>query len=315
MKKLKFALTGLLYLAAVTLALAGYSNAIANPGFTGGKPDILEVLEIRGEINDFTASSFADKVKAINESKAIKAILLKVDTPGGGAIASANLYEELGKLKVPVVVWCNTLCASGGMYIAMAPSVKYVGVRSETVAGSIGVIMSITRFNRLLNWAMIDNETYKSGSLKDAGNPTRAVEKTEQEYLQGIVTELAQRFYAVVRKSRGDKISPADWSLIQQARIFIGSQAVKVGLADAVMTYDQAINKTKELSGSKLIFTRDEIKKMSEAAEASAIYGVAPLPARMESQPYGDLPWVIDLLKEIRSGESIRIEYRMPYKF
>ena len=313
MKKLKFALTGALYLAVVTLALLGYRTATADPTAFGGKPDIVEVLTIDGEINDFTASNFADKVKGINESKIVKALVLRLDTPGGGAIASANLYDELGKLNVPVVVWCNSLCASGGMYAAMAPSVKFIGVRSETVAGSIGVIMHAMHYERLLNWARIDSEVYKSGLLKDSGNPERAPTQADRQYLQSQIDYLAERFYAVVDRARGDKIDAASWVKIKQARIFFGQQAVNVGLADAVIGYDEAVKKAKELSGSKLIFTRDEIKKMSAAANAEPSYK-APAPA-IQANPYGDLPWLIELLKEIKGGTSIRFEYKMPYKY
>jgi protease-4 len=270
----------------------------------------VEVVELSGEISARTAEIAMQTVEKLNDNPKVKAIVLVVDTPGGGAIASSALYEELSKLRVPVVGWCNSLCASGGMYLLMAPSVKYIGVRNETIAGSIGVIMQITRFNRLLDWAKVDNETYASGSLKDSGSPTRAVKEGEREYLQGIVNELAERFYGVVGKARPK--AKNHWAEIKSGRIFIGSQAVRVGLADGVITKEQAILKAKELSGSKLIFTREELKKMSAQAEAGTVYTA---PALAPQTSFGDVPWLIETLKEIRQGETVRIEYRMPYKF
>lgn len=283
---------------ALGLALAPYARA--------EKPDLLEVIDLSGEVNSSMAAQVTAAVEAINESQKVKAVLLIVDTPGGGVTASSAIYEELSKLKMPVVGWCNNLCASGGMYILMSPSVKYVGLRSQTIAGSIGVILSITRFNRLLDWMKIDNETYVSGALKDAGNPTRAAKDDERKYLQDINDTLAARFYEIVGKSR--KIT--DWPQVKSARIFIGQEAVKIGLADAVMSKADAIKKAKELSGSKTIFTREELKKMSHAADENSTYQL-PLPLPQ----FGDLPWLIELAKEVRSGESVKFEYRLPLTF
>lgn len=274
------------------------------------RPDIVEVVEITGEINDFTAKQLAKQIEAVNENPKVKAVLLIVDTPGGGAIASAATYEELARIKVPVVGWCSNVCASGGMYILMSPAVKLIAVRSEAIAGSIGVIMQSTRYNRLLEWAKIDSETYKSGSLKDAGNPARSVTEDEKRYLQSIVDDLAERFYDVVEKAR-PAIDAKQFADIKTARIFIGSSAVKAGLADEVMTRDQAIDKAKALSGSKLIFTREEMKKMSSAADAPAIRYSAPVLGTLDSR----LAKLMDLVEEIHAGESVRFSYRMPYSF
>lgn len=282
---------------------------VAGPAWAIEQPDILEVVELTGEIGDSAVTRMQQLVESIEGNPRVRAVLLVVDSPGGGAIASANLYEELGRIKVPVVGWCSNVCASGAIYALMAPSVKYIAVRNEAISGSVGVIANVARFYRLLDWAKIDVETYRSGSLKDAGNPTRATEDAERAYIQSIIDELAGRFYRVVEKGR-----PAikDWDSIKSARIYIGDQAVDIGLADSVMTRTEATRKAKELSGAKLIYTREELKKMSKAAEGPVTdswrYG-AP------TGPYGDLPWLVEQLKEIRQGSSVRFEYRMPWRF
>lgn len=268
-------------------------------------PDIVEIMEVSGVIDSATVAQVVRQVEAINENPKVKAVVLVMDSPGGGAVASAALYEELGKARVPVVGWCNSVCASGAIYALMAPTVKYIYVRRETISGSVGVIAQVARFHELLKWAKVEVETYRSGDLKDAGNATRPREEREKEYLEGIIKELAERFYGVVAKSR--RIT--DWKQVKTGRIFIGDEAVKIGLVDAVGDRAQAIKKAKELSGSAVIFTRDELKKMSKAAEAGGAYFVAPKPEQ------GDWPWLIELLKEIRRGESITFEYRMPYRF
>lgn len=303
MKSLARGLVGILILA--------FSLAIGAQ--TPTKPDIIEVIEISGEINQFTANSVAAAVEKINETPKIRGVLLVVNSPGGGASASAVVYQELSKIRVPVVGYCEYLCASGGVYALMAPSVKYIGVRDEAIGGSVGVIMQLTRFNRLLDWAKIDNETFKSGALKDAGNPTRDATEADRAYLQGIVDTLAKKFYGVVAKAR----PKADIKTLATARIFIGDEIVKVGLADAVMSRDDAVKKVKELSGSKNAFTRDELRKVTkDASEAAGMSAGGYGGQSPRADGWVDhLAYGVELVKEIRSGESIRFSYRMPYQF
>lgn len=294
------------------LAAIAACFVIASPaGAQSSRPDILEIIEISGEITESTVKTLAGQVENVGENAKVKAVLLVVNSPGGGVGASSAVYEELSKLKVPVVGWCDGLCASGGMYALMAPSVKFIGLRAETIAGSVGVIASSTRFNRLLDKVYIDNDVYKSGPLKDAMSSTRGPTDEDRKYIQGLVDHLAENFYAVVGGVR--KIT--DWSAVKSARVFIGKQAVQVGLADAVMTRDAAIQKAKDLSGSKSIHTRTELKKMSTAAdERVSRYGYGTeLPAIQMLT--GDLAWIVGQLKEIRNGESVRFQYRMPYVF
>jgi len=297
--------------------LAAFSLLAAPAQAQSGRPDILEVIKIEGGIGDHTTRTVKDQVEKINDNQRIKAVLMIVDSPGGSAVSAAAVHEELGKIKVPVVAWCNNICASGGVYVMMATSVKYIGVRTEAIGGSVGVIVSATRYHRLLEWAKIDSETYKSGSLKDVWNPTRAPDDEEKKYIQGLVDELAQTFYGVVKAARGSKINEEAWREIKRAKIFFGKNVVKMGLADSVMTLEQAAAKAKELSESKAIYTRDELKKMSQAAEDKPGHGpyMQPSPHPIMGglpQNVGDL---IDMVKEIREGESVKFEYRMPYKF
>ncbi len=288
------------------LAVVGISPALAQ----SAKPDILEIMELSGIIGDGTAQWIAKQVETINDTPKIKGVLLIVDTPGGGVLPSSVIYEELSKLKVPVVAWCNNLCASGGMYILTAPSVKYIGVRSSTIGGSVGVVMQLARFHRLLDFLRIDTETYVSGTLKDAGNPTRAGREDEKKYLQEINTNLANRFYELVQKARPKVLMDE----VKTARIFIGPEIVRVGLADAVTDRGTILQKAKDLSGSKSIYTREELKKMSTAADVGPNYH-SGIPTPAINNTFGDLPWLIETMKEIRQGESIKFEYRLPYQF
>lgn len=291
------------YLSALIFAVFCFSV----PVLAAERPDIVEIVDVSGEINAFTVSLIGKQIEGINDNKNVKGVLLSVNTPGGGAVASAALYEEIAKLRVPVVGWCSYVCASGGMYALMSPSVKYIGARTGTVAGSIGVLLQITRYGRLLEWAKIDSETYASGLLKASGDPAKTPSEAEKKYLIGIVEQLAERFYSIVDKARGAKIK--NWGEVKTGRVFIGDAAVTVGLIDEIMERDAAIKKVKELSGSKLIFTRDELRKMSKQAEEQASYS-APLIAHVV-----DLQWLVEQLKEIRAGESVAFKYLMPLRF
>jgi signal peptide peptidase SppA len=301
-----------LFLIAVGIALtvAAVEWAIAE---APARPDILEVVELSNEIGEGTAKAFGLQVEKINETPKIKAVLLVVNSPGGGASASAALYQELSKLKVPVVAYCEYVCASGAIYAMMAPSVKHIAVSDEAIGGSVGVVAMLTSFNRLLKWAMIDPETFKSGPLKDSGNPTRALNDTDRTYIQSIVDQLAVKFYGVVTKAR----PKANMDEIKTARVFIGSEIVRVGLADAVMTREQAELKAKALSGSKMIFTREQLKKMSSAANETTMYGGGTQiePKTWYERPLQHLDTAMELLQEIRSGEAVRFEYKLNYRF
>lgn len=301
------------FLLAVWCAIAASCSMAPVPALAAERPDILEVIAIDGEIHEGMAASIQKQVESINDNKRVKAVLLIVDSPGGGVLPSAVIYEELSKLKVPVVGWCQNICASGGMYALMAPSVKFIGVRTSTISGSIGVIMRITRYNRLLDWAKIDSETYKSGSSKDSGNPTRSILPGEAEELQGTVTELASTFYSIVGKAR-PKLTAAQWAEIKSAKIFFGQKGVDVGLVDAVMNRDAIEKKAKSLSGSSLIFTRDELKKMSKDNEDRSPYMNAPAPITPMAAWLDHATWLINTAKEIKSGSSIVLEYRYPVK-
>lgn len=307
MKRLMVGIAVLLVAAVSCVVPLGIAQAQAPQ-----KPDLIEVIEITGEINAYMAGAVAAAVEKVNETPKVKGVLLVVNSPGGGASASAVIYQELSKLKVPVVGFCEYYCASGGVYVLMAPSVKYIAVRDESIGGSVGVIMTNTRFNRLLDKLKIDNTTFKSGALKDSGNPTRDMADADREYLQSIIDTLAAKFYGVVTKAR----PKAKMSEIKSARIFIGEDIVRVGLADSVMDRDAAVKKLKELTGSKNAFTRDELKRITKDASEAAGMSTRPIvPTGPLERGLAHLDTVMEVLAEVRAGQSTKVEYRMPIQF
>ena len=278
----------------------------------GTTPYLVEKIEINDEIDESTVTQIKTQVAAINDNERVKAVVLVLNSPGGGAAASAASYEELSKLKVPAVAWCDQMCASGAYYIAMSPAVKYMMVRREAITGSVGVIMHLTRYNRLLNWAKVDSEVFASGSLKDSGDPKAEPTPEQRAYLQGIVDTLAKRFYAVVAKAR-PKIT--DWKAVKTGRVFVGERAVGMGLVDGVGDLEAAVKKAKALSGKKAIFTREEMMKMSQLAERTRLQTPVPAPLAAANSVASDLHTLVSMLQEIKSGETAVFEYRLPFRF
>lgn len=275
------------------------------------QPDIVEILEWRGEVTPSWAAQLAKEQESWNDR--VKALVIVLDSPGGGVIATKEVYDQLGKVKIPVVVWCNQICASGGLYIAMAPSVRHFAVRDVTITGSMGVLVMGMDVHRLLEWAKLDPWVFKSGDLKDSGSGMRPLNDADKAYYQGIVDYLAGQFYAVVRKAR-PKITTGAMEELKTAKIVFGEQAVSLGLADAVSDKDAAIAKAKALSGSTRAFTREELQKMAKAAE------------KPRTSPWGyqnsspkdttdSLSYLVNLLEEIRTGRTQRVMYLMPIQF
>lgn len=292
----------------IAVLLASLTFMFASPVMAQSRPDLLEILEVTGEINESVVTQLQGAVDAINDNAKVKGVLLVVDSPGGGVLATANAYYVLSQLKVPVIGWCRGICASGGMYLLMAPSVKFIAVSRVAISGSVGVVMENTRFNRLLDKIMIDNEVFKSGEFKTAGASTQPMSDAERKYLQSIVSDFAEAFYTVVKQARPEI---TDWNAIKSARIFIGGQAVRLGLVDAVMNKQEAVEKAKKMSKAERIFTREELKKMSRVADERSIYSAPEFPVKITA----DFSWLIEALKELRSGETIRFSYKLQMKF
>lgn len=202
----------------------------------------IAVVKIQGPIFDVE-----DTLKELNEyqtDKSIKAIVLRIDSPGGAVAPSQELYQEVLKLREagkPVIVSMGTVAASGGYYIAAAAN-KIVA-NSGTITGSIGVIMESFGFQDLLQSLQIQPRTIKSGKFKDAGNPFREMNEDEREYLQKLSDNMYQIFVNDVAKAR--KMDVAKIEELAQGRIYTGLQAKEVGLVDSLGNVFDAIELAK----------------------------------------------------------------------
>ncbi len=164
--------------------------------------DNIGVIDIDGEI--LSADTVVDQLRKFNQNDSIKAIILHIDSPGGGAAASQEIYHEVLRIreqkKKPIVASIESVGASGAYYIASATDKIYAN--DASVVGSIGVIMEWTNYGNLMQWAKLSPEVIHAGSLKDAGDPSRPMTPQERAYFQSLVDNMYGQFVHDVAEGR-----------------------------------------------------------------------------------------------------------------
>lgn len=213
---------------------------------TTGSGDKIAVIEIKGVIT--SSEDIVRQIKKYREQRSVTAILLRVDSPGGGVVASQEMYEEVRKTRdqgKPVVVSMGALAASGGYYVSCAAN-RIVANRG-TLTGSIGVISEFYQLEELLGKVGVDVKTIKAGKLKDAGSPTRKMTDADQKYFQDLMDEVHVQFMNAVERERD--LSHEHVVAIADGRVYTGERAVELGLVDTIGTYEDAIEITAQIAG------------------------------------------------------------------
>jgi protease-4 len=192
---------------------------------------------------------FREKLDAAAEDETVKAVVLRINSPGGGVTASDIMYRDLIAFKQrtnkPVVACFMDTAASGGYYLAMASDCIYA--HPTTVTGSIGVIMSLYNAEGLCKRLGIESDPIKSGPNKDLGNPTRKLTPEERAIMQGMVNQFYDRFVAVV--STGRRLPEEQVRAIADGRVYSASEAKQLGLVDEIGYLDDALRRARELAG------------------------------------------------------------------
>jgi protease-4 len=174
---------------------------------------------------------FMNQLEMIKEDDSIKAVVLQVNSPGGGVVESAQIYDKIIEVQEagkPFYVSMGSMAASGGYYIS-APANK-IFVNKETLTGSIGVIMESINYGKLAEKHGIDFVTIKTGPYKDIMSPTRDMTKEERAMLQEMINDSYESFVDIIEKGRG--MTESEVKAIADGRIMNGRQAIEVGLAD-----------------------------------------------------------------------------------
>ncbi len=216
-----------------------------------GAPDsdkLVAVVELRGMITD-TKDIIKELYRQAKNEK-VKAIVLRVDSPGGSVGPSQELYSTISKVRKakPVVASFGSVAASGGLYSALSANRIYA--EPGTLTGSIGVILQLPNFQKISEKVGFDMVTIKSGALKDAGNSFREMTEGEKKYFQHTIDLAHEGFVDAVVEGRG--LKREDVIKFADGRIILGSEAVKLNLIDAIGDLDDAARSALELAAKPL---------------------------------------------------------------
>ena len=225
-----FAVIALLFTAMIWSIVKNINGDSASiDGFGGSK---IGVIDIDGVILD--ADKVDAQIRKFGDDDSIKAIILHINSPGGGAAASQEIYHEVVRVRTEkkknIIASVESVGASGAYYIASGCDKIYAN--DASVVGSIGVIMEWTNYGDLMKWAKLKNVVIHAGTLKDAGDPTRDMTPEEEVYFQSLVDNMYGQFVhdvATGRHTTDDKIRP-----LATGQVWTGQQALPLGLIDKV---------------------------------------------------------------------------------
>jgi protease IV len=195
-------------------------------------------------------ATFKEELTKASKDEKVKALVVRINSPGGTVNASDILYHELkifkANKKIPVIVSMMDVAASGGYYLAMASDA--ILVHPSTVTGSIGVIMLTINAKGLLEKVGVEASAITSGPRKDMGSPFRTMTADEKAIFQGVIDSFYQRFLAVVQEGR-PQLSADQIKKLADGRIYSGEQAKAAGLVDDIGYLDEAVELAKKNAG------------------------------------------------------------------
>jgi protease-4 len=213
-----------------------------------GGSDRVALVRIEGVL--LTSDRVVDELRDYAEDSSVKAIVIRIDSPGGGVVPSQEIYNAVKYAKKEgkkVVVSMGSVAASGGYYVAAAAD-KIVA-NPGTLTGSIGVKMEFANVEKLLEKIGVQGMIVKSGEYKDIGSPFRAMTEPEKKLLQGVIDDVHSQFIAAV--AQGRRMQEADVRAIADGRIFTGQQALSLKLVDQMGDLNDSIQLAGSLAGIK----------------------------------------------------------------
>lgn len=223
----------------------------------GSGKDKIAVISVEGVILEMPASIFSSgnvvsrTVKQLQQAAAdadVKAVIITVDSPGGGVTASDIIYNEVAATKAAgkkVVILMKDVAASGGYYIS-CPADKILA-HPTTITGSIGVIFQTINVSGLMTDFKVKAETVKSAPMKDIGSGFRDMTPEERQVLQDMIDEMYERFVSLVADGRS--MTPEEVKKVAQGQIYAASKAKELGLVDEIGYWDDAVAEAMSLAG------------------------------------------------------------------
>jgi len=209
--------------------------------------DRIALVRVEGVILD--SQSTVTELKRFGENPFIRAIVLRIDSPGGGVVPSQEIYDAVQRVRnknsKAVIASMGTVAASGGYYIASATD--RIIANPGTLTGSIGVIMETANVEGLLKKIGVEGIVVKSGKFKDVGSPLRRMSDEERALLQSVMDDVHKQFIEAV--AAGRSMEPAAVQALADGRIFTGRQAKEAKLVDELGNLEDAIQLAADLSG------------------------------------------------------------------
>ena len=205
----------------------------------------VAVIDVTGIISKSDAT--IKLIHAYRDDPSIKAIVMRIDSPGGSVAPVQEIYTELEKIEKPIVASMAGSAASGGYYIACAADTIFAN--PGTLTGSIGVIMQFTRMKGLYDKVGLEHQVIKSGQFKDTGSPFRTLTEEEQAVLQATVDDVHNQFVDTIAQARSNLLTRAEVVELADGRIFSGRQALDSKLIDQLGNLPDAIKIAGELGG------------------------------------------------------------------
>ena len=203
------------------------------------------IVKLEGPI--FTSERVVEELSELAGREDVKAIVLRINSPGGAVAPSQEIYEKIKSLRgeKPVVASIGSMAASGGYYAALGS--KLIVANPGSITGSIGVILDYPVATGLLDKIGLRFETVKSGNLKDAGSPTREVTEADRKYFQTIIRDLHAQFMEAVAVNRN--LALEEVKQLADGRVFTGTRSYRLGLIDTLGTFEDALKIAGELGG------------------------------------------------------------------
>ncbi len=245
----------------------------------GGK---IALVRIEGVILD--SKKVIDALHKYNDDDDIKAILLRIDSPGGGVVPSQEIYAEVKKIrdggKKKVITSMGTVAASGGYYIASASN--RIIANPGTLTGSLGVIMELANVEGLMQKVGVESVVIKSGKNKDVGSPFRKMSEEDRALLQNVLDDMHVQFIDAVAEGRALRVETV--RSFSDGRVFTGRQAKEIGLIDELGGLKDAVRKAAELAGiegePQMVEAREEKSMLDFFRDLlSGEWGMPRLPA------------------------------------
>lgn len=224
--------------------------------------DKIGVVDLDGVILD--PNEVVDQLRRFSDDDSIKAIIIHVNSPGGGVAASEEIYREVKRIRDEKHKWIvssiESVGASGAYYVSSATNRIYAD--NGSVVGSIGVIAEWVNYGDLMRWAKLKPEILKVGEFKDTGDPTRELTPAERQYMQGLIDNMYIQFVQAVADGRHAKVS--DIKPIADGRVWTGQQALDMHLIDKIADFRAAVldtAKSVKISGEPVLVHPERDRK------------------------------------------------------